>query len=135
MPQSPSRNRAFCAGLRYERRALQELRRHFDQLQPKPWFEFEDANGRGWASPDALVHQGATVVIIEIKLTHSLDAERQLLGLYAPLARSVWPASTVRLLSVVRGVVPSERAQVVDAPACVLDPDFSAPLAQWLYLP
>ena len=59
-----------------------------DRVLLSPWFAFEDSNGPGRAQADAVLL--APRVILECKLSHVEAAERELRGLYGPIAERVW---------------------------------------------
>lgn len=66
----------------------------------EPWIEFEDANGEGLASPDAILIRPGHFVVFEVKLSWTPAAAEELQLLYAPLCREVWPDHTTRLIEV-----------------------------------
>jgi hypothetical protein len=63
-----------AAGLRYERALAKSLPAALHGC----WFEFEDANGHGYCSPDLILSQSNLLVILEAKLSFTLDAVPQL---------------------------------------------------------
>ena len=78
-PKSRSRG-AKRQGLLYQTAVCQTLR-----LKEGLWWEFEDDQGPGWCSPDGLAMAGGRLVVVEVKLTQTLEAFRQLRDLYAPV--------------------------------------------------
>lgn len=88
-----NRGKRACvkAGHRYEKVVLRELRRKsLGETCFQQWIMFADENGLGWARPDIYVLLSDVVLLIECKLTQSMDADVQLLTLYLPLLRSIY---------------------------------------------
>lgn len=54
-----------------------------------PWFRFTDANGPGWAQPDAIIKQPDGIIIIEAKLKQTMAAIPQI-ELYGGLAERMF---------------------------------------------
>jgi hypothetical protein len=77
--------------LAFERKLGKKLQRLLDsgklsgKLFAKHWFQFQDANGPGWAQPDFFILEPHRVTIFEAKLTQTPAAWEQLHGLYQPL--------------------------------------------------
>ena len=88
-PPSPRRG-AKLKGIQWENRVARELQSVWG---PKclhgQWLEFEDSNGRGYAQPDFILQGQDHVLCVEAKLSW-IEAERQVLGLYAPLLRELY---------------------------------------------
>ena len=80
------------AGLHFQREICEALR-----LRQEVWFQFEDRNGLGWASPDGLGLLGGRVLVAECKLSQTEDAIRQLEGLYRPLCEEFFGKQVVTL--------------------------------------
>jgi len=59
------------------------------ELWVGPWFRFVDANGPGWAQPDALIRQPNGIIIIESKLKQTTAAIPQI-ELYGGLAERMF---------------------------------------------
>lgn len=53
--------------------------------QHGPWFRFLDSNGPGYCSPDLVFDLGALLLVLEVKLTWTPIAERQIRELYKPV--------------------------------------------------
>ena len=93
--QRPKR-RAHKAGLAYERKVGRKLKRMLrdgeldGELNLNQWILFADANGVGWAQPDAFVLMQDKILLLESKLTQSDTATPQLLSLYLPLLRKIY---------------------------------------------
>ena len=87
-------------GLRYEKKVADYLKNRYGEKRVwhGPWFEFEDRHGKGWCSPDVLVFPTGLgpVVVGEVKLTVTRDAQRQLQKLYIPVVRHLWPNNPIR---------------------------------------
>lgn len=82
------RKGAKAAGLRYEklvRKALPAAAR----WSFNPWFEFVDANGKGFAQPDFVLRTKNEVLVVECKLTFTEEAFGQLQELYFPILHYV----------------------------------------------
>lgn len=91
----------------FERRVGASLLEYFgnDQLILEPAIVYEDDNGPGIAHPDALLILPSGRAIIEIKLTHCLDAQEQLEGLYLPLASLAFGRSDWALIEICKNWV------------------------------
>ena len=80
------------------------------------WFSFRDRNGPGCASPDVVVRPlpDGSLLLVEAKLKLSLPALEeglaQLQELYAPLLRTAYPATPLRLLLVGKFLAAGSRA-------------------------
>lgn len=68
-------------GLRYERRVAAAVPR----AQTGLWFEYIDANGRGWCNPDLVLDLGDILAVLECKRTERQQAQSQILDLYKPV--------------------------------------------------
>jgi hypothetical protein len=88
MPRTRSRG-VKALGLRYERLVGRALGA-WPGLRLGPWFEFCDANGRGYCQADALIIQPDLVVVLECKLTDVPQADLQLEGLYKPVLEHIY---------------------------------------------
>lgn len=66
---------------------------------PNPWLEFEDSNGYGWAQPDFVCQRSdGLLIVVEIKLTETLDLRQELEDLYLPLCCAAFgPVAAVGL--------------------------------------
>ena len=80
------------------------------ELLPSPWIYFLDINGKGWAQPDALLVHDNLVWIFEAKLTHTEDSVDQLLKLYVPLVKHIWPNKGHVAMEVCHNIGPIYRA-------------------------
>jgi len=81
-------------GLTFQKKAFKCLKEAISrgylqgELFVEPWFEFEDANGPGFAQPDAYIlpeDDEAPIILIECKLTQVSKGWAQMKQLYAPL--------------------------------------------------
>lgn len=101
-------------GLAYERK----VRKLIDELIPDAqvlygvWFQFKDKNGTGIAQPDYVVKQRSSVIIFEVKLTHTKQAELQLKGLYGPLVSTYFKLPPV-LVEVCKNLTPDKNIFLV----------------------
>lgn len=85
----------YLVGIRYERQvqeylALLALSRNFEYIE-SPWIEYEDANGKRWCQPDGLLVDARAVCIVEVKYQHTVDAWWQLVHLYQPVIKLIYP--------------------------------------------
>jgi hypothetical protein len=76
-----------------------------ERWQFNPWFEFVDANGRGFAQPDFVLRTKSEILLLECKLTDTLEAREQLQLLYTPLLEHVY-RSPVRGVVVAKSLAP-----------------------------
>lgn len=99
---------ARAKGLMYERKA----HAHFGSIYgeayiPNPWIQFKNSQQQlRWAQPDALLFdfKQGILTIVEYKYQHTALAWWQLVELYLPLIKKLYPRKLwiVRLLEVVR---------------------------------
>lgn len=87
IPKSRPRG-AKADGLRYER-ALAKALAPYGFIHGL-WFEFVDANGHGYCSPDLVAVQSDRVLVVEAKLTDGEAARHQLQHLYRPVLEKVF---------------------------------------------
>lgn len=86
----------YKRGLAYERkvgRTLQRLNRTGrlpGELHLGQWISYNDANGHGYAQPDAYLVADGHVLLAEVKLTQTDAAEQQLQRLYKPLLQQLY---------------------------------------------
>lgn len=89
---------ARAKGLRFEKEFGKRLRQWAEskglEVRLGQWIHFIDANGRGFAQPDAYV-VGEVVWLFECKLTQSDQAESQMRDLYAPLLERIYGKKVV----------------------------------------
>jgi len=100
------------AGLAYEKKALAALSKCWPQLRSRCWLEFEDANGCGWAQPDAwAVVPGPRLLVFECKLSYVPNAWSQVGLLYAPLLSRLLsiPQSSITPVQVCKVLRPEAR--------------------------
>jgi len=79
----------------YERKVGRFLKRHFADVELSPRFAFTDANGRGYAQPDALLIRPDRVVIFEAKYTQRGSGYTQISMLYKPIVEHVYQKPVV----------------------------------------
>lgn len=84
-----------AAGLRYEKQVQEYLRSTEVCYLDSPWLRYFDADGWHWCQPDGVHFDFARgiITIVEVKYQHTPDAWVQLLELYGPVLRSIFPAS------------------------------------------
>ena len=100
-------------GLRYEAKAQAELTLRSEWYLPGPWIIYLVGGQPFWCQPDGLhfdIPRGI-VTIVEIKLSHTSDAQRQLRGVYEPVIRRMFPRPSwgVRLIEVTKWFDPDVR--------------------------
>lgn len=80
-------------GLRYEARVQEHLSSLSEWYLPGPWILYIVGGRPQWCQPDGLHldYQRGIITIIEIKLSHTADAARQLRGVYEPVVRRLFP--------------------------------------------
>ena len=72
---------AKAEGLRYERLVCSRL----EQGKPGLWWEFEDQNGHGFCQTDLVLFGPTQVLVVEVKLSATDAAWKQLGKLYLPV--------------------------------------------------
>lgn len=104
-----------------------------------PWIEFQDASGKRWCQPDALLlHQSSqTLIIAEIKYQHCAEAWWQLTQLYDPVCKVLFPEiRRFGLLEIVSWHDPSTqfpgRYNLTDNPLAIRD---TSAIAVHIYSP
>lgn len=119
-PRAPSfavrtsaRKGAKADGLRYERKVQDHLSALSDHYLVGPWILYVIEGRPFWCQPDGLHFDVARglVTIVEIKLRHTPEAQRQLRGVYEPVIRRMFPHPFwgVRLVEVCRWFDPDTR--------------------------
>lgn len=79
------------------------LDRFGDNYMGSPWVEFVDETGKHWCQPDGLLNlPGNTVLIIEFKYQHTIDAWYQLRQLYQPVVQVLFPSCKTAVLEIVK---------------------------------
>ena len=132
-PKPRATSGARAQGIRYERAVAREL----PDAMHGVWFEFEDANGRGFCQPDLLLKRAGTVAIIECKYTWIEDAEAQIDGLYRPVVEAALGLPSVGLVickhlrsDTPLGVVFDSFNDAIGSAICWSPPPF--PVVHWL---
>jgi hypothetical protein len=113
IPQGRARG-VKALGVRYEREVAQAL----PVAEAGVWWEFEDQGGRGYCQTDLLVIGARSVLVLEAKYTYTVDAWRQLLGLYQPVVERALglPVLPVQVCKV---LVPQARNVTTDLESAV----------------
>jgi hypothetical protein len=75
-------------------------------LKEDLWFQFEDANGPGYCSPDGVARYQGEIIAVECKLTQTLEAVVQLEQLYRPILEMHF-SLPVRTLAVCKNLLRS----------------------------
>jgi len=89
LPRSRPRG-AKAAGLAYERKLAKAICAEHPLAFHGQWYEFADANGKGFCQPDVVIPRKDYVVVVEIKLSAQEDAWSQARGLYKPILEHVY---------------------------------------------
>lgn len=99
------------AGLSYQRKACDELRRVFgkESVSVGQWVEYRTGAGNCYCQPDALAVVSDRVYVFEMKLTTTTDAWWQLRHLYGPIAQYLYPRERIILVNVVKSHYPEIR--------------------------
>lgn len=122
-------------GLQYESAVLAGLDRDLDCFTPHPVFFYrvKESSRVYRAIPDglALHTKRRELIIIEVKLRHSIDAWVQLFKLYVPIVQFAFPDWNVRALEICKwydgNTVTPTKPSLVDTPSSfVADNSFGA---------
>jgi hypothetical protein len=97
-------------GYRYEQRVLRRLFRQWPAgLVPGPWFRVRTPDGRSHlCQPDALIldFRARTILVVEVKLSHTIEAFWQLQRTYLPALRAAFgPRFTYAAVEICRHFV------------------------------
>lgn len=89
-------------GKAYENKVAKYLDAMWKDVLHEPWFEYRDVAGVGVCCPDILIvpddrHQ---LLLAEVKLTATPQAELELCTLYQPVVEYLWPEHQVRLCQI-----------------------------------
>jgi hypothetical protein len=123
--------------LRGAKRAGLAFQRKFSAALPgglaEPWFQFEDANGKGYCSPDHIIGWQGQVLVLECKLGNVEEAERQIKYLYGPVLERVY-SRPVRGVAVVRHLRPGLPAARIHGALrdALAAPAWPLPVLHWL---
>lgn len=100
-PPARGRTKAQRSGLQFQRRVEKALQEEFFiETESSPWFRYRNSVGdQHWAQPDILVLLPEAIVVVEVKLTHTMAAWTQLRTLYMPLIEE-WDGGRRRVLGV-----------------------------------
>lgn len=104
------------------------LERFGAAYRASPWIRFTDESGQHWCQPDGLLDVGETLIIVEFKYQHTLDAWHQLRLLYEPVVAHLHPEHSLAVVEVVKwydcAVVFPEPVKLVKDVAAHLTKDF-----------
>jgi hypothetical protein len=92
LPEKKPRRGAKAEGLRFENKLAKALGPKATQGQ---WFRFLDDNGPGHCQTDLLLIGRKRLVVIECKLTFTLEGMLQIQDLYFPVLRTHYPRHEV----------------------------------------
>lgn len=116
-------------GLRFERLVAKAM----PGATHGPWFEYGDANGKGWCSPDLLLEFPERVVVVEVKLTDTPDAIGQLAGLYLPVVAKALAKPAYGIIIARNLTTQTDRGRLRPSLGAALRVAGSAiPIVQWL---
>jgi hypothetical protein len=117
-------------GLKYERAFAAALLENFPSAQHGQWWKFEDAGGIGWAQTDLFLPEEN--VVVEVKLTLSLQGLAQLENFYVPLLECATGERPRAILVTknLRPVVPRER--IYSSWAECVSAKGGTPILHWL---
>ena len=118
-------------GKAYERKVLRALVEKYP-LIPNPWFEFQDENGGGMASPDGVIALQDATIVVEVKLSWTFEAHQQLSQLYFPLLEKFTqnPTKGIVICKNLRPQVP--KGLLVDSFYSGIFSPFPITIVQWL---
>lgn len=111
VPHNRGYTHAQREGLRYEQRVHDVLLAIYgSNYRPSAAILFEDRTGLRRAIPDGLLRVEASLVVVEIKLSHTERAWWQLNRLYAPLlAQLTNPGTAIHTVEICRSYDPEVR--------------------------
>lgn len=94
-------------GIRYERRAQEHLLSLYpDNYVPSPWiaFRLKGEPMLRFCQPDGFIVDipDKRITIVEIKLRHMVEAYTQIVGIYDPVLRNIFPGWDVRHVEMTR---------------------------------
>lgn len=98
-----------------------------------PWFQFADGSGMGYAQPDYVLRTKSEVLVLECKLTDTLEAYDQLGKLYLPILEHVYglPVYGIVVAKALRPGSPVPCSSLREAFACARS-GVRFPLLHWL---
>lgn len=122
---------AMRYGKAYEKTFLDYLCDRYPQTARLYWLEFEDANGVGFAQPDAMVWD--PLIVFEVKTRFSYrKAYAELKTLYGPLVKHLAKGREPKLVQVCKYLSPSARhTTVVQTLKEVIESDKKLLTLQW----
>ena len=127
IPVQRTRRGAKGRGLAYEHQVAEALPHAFHG----PWYEYWDANGRGWCQPDLVLRGSRIIVVCEVKLTWTPQATSQLSDLYVPILLRAHNLP-VRSLIICRNLTPRVPFQVYGSMREALSSSHTIPIVHWL---
>jgi len=112
LPEKKPRRGSKAEGLRFERALARALGPRCTQGQ---WFRFMDDNGPGHCQPDLLLIGRKRIVVIECKLTFTLEGVMQLQELYLPVLRTHYARHEVLCVLACKNLTPQAPAGRIHA--------------------
>ena len=100
---SPARTARGKLGVRYERKVHARLEQSYGlEYFPSPWFAYHYRGKIRYCQPDAILalDPRRTLLIVEVKYSHTSDAYWQLENVYLPVLRTFLGASSWSLATV-----------------------------------
>ena len=122
-------------GIRYEAAVHEYLDdRYPERYVPSPWLNYSCAGESHfhWCQPDGLLFwpENGRITIIEAKYQHTPRAHQQLLGLYTPVLKKIFPENlwTLEVCEVVKWFDPAisfpTKIRLVEDPLYITTPAF-----------
>lgn len=105
--KQPRLKGARAKGKTYERTILRQLKRHFSEpeaIHYNEWIGYTDSSGTNFCQPDIYILLPSYILLLEIKLTQTENAEVQLRDLYRPLLEALYPGRPVVMVQVCKNL-------------------------------
>jgi len=111
MPSTPRRRGQKKVGLDYERRVQDVLGAIYgERFLRSPVIRYRQNGAARRAIPDGLLYLDDSVIITEVKLSHTEDVWEQLIERYLPLVEILCPHHRVRAVEICRSYDPARSA-------------------------
>ena len=115
----PASKSAARIGIRYEKKAIKELRNLFPRVrfEPGPWFRFTDQEGSGYCQPDFIFFTSVWIILGEIKYTYTAEALNKIKMLYGPVVSYLFhlPIIPIIIVHTLRPDAPKPHYKFEDA--------------------
>ena len=105
--KQPKLKGSRAKGKTYERTILRQLKRHFtdlDAIHYNEWIGYTDSTGSNFCQPDIYILLPSYILLLEIKLTQTENAEIQLRDLYRPLLEALSPGRPVVMVQICKNL-------------------------------